>query len=293
MLNVDKRERELQVATDAFALRHHVAESLVRLYHGLAVATGRCTWARISEGPYKAGTLVKECRTHVFSEAGHAQFWSLILPVSVAVEPVSERSSLQLNVAADWLRYAMRVLERDDINLGTAHNRMKHGFAGRANDDLLMTLTAQAPAPDGSMPLSALTEPQGSDIVAGPTLHYLSRARVAKRDQGWEFNTVNLHPHLRLAEASMMITTLSAIFHLAAERHFDGRAPLLPPYPDLPTGPTPDQLLAGTVIGLRQAITDPPDGEPTDRPTGLARHEGFLDVTIDFANATTGIVVDG
>jgi len=265
----------------------------VRLYHGLAVATGRCTWARISEGPYKAGTLVKECRTHVFSEAGHAQFWSLILPVSVAVEPVSERSSLQLNVAADWLRYAMRVLERDDINLGTAHNRMKHGFAGRANDDLLMTLTAQAPAPDGSMPLSALTEPQGSDIVAGPTLHYLSRARVAKRDQGWEFNTVNLHPHLRLAEASMMITTLSAIFHLAAERHFDGRAPLLPPYPDLPTGPTPDQLLAGTVIGLRQAITDPPDGEPTDRPTGLARHEGFLDVTIDFANATTGIVVDG
>jgi hypothetical protein len=187
----------------------------------------------------------------------------------------------------------MHVLVRDDINLGTAHNRMKYGFAVRANDDLLMTLTAQPPALDGSVPLSALTEPQGSDIVAGPSLHYLSRARVGKRDQGWEFNTVNLHPHLRLAEASMMITTLSAMFHLAAKRHFDGRATALPHYPNLPTGPTPSQLLAGTVIGLRQAITNPPDGEPTDRPTGLATHEAFQDLAIDFANATTGIVVDG
>jgi hypothetical protein len=104
---------------------------------------------------------------------------------------------------------------------------------------------------------------------------------------------VNLHPHLRLAEASMMITTLSAMFHLAAKRHFDGRATALPHYPNLPTGPTPSQLLAGTVIGLRQAITNPPDGEPTDRPTGLATHEAFQDLAIDFVNATTGIVVDG
>ena len=91
----------------------------------------------------------------------------------------------------------------------------------------------------------------------------------------------------------MMITTLSAMFHLAAGRHFDGRDAPLPRYPALPTGPTPDQVLATTVIGLRQAITNPPDGKPTDRPTGLARHESFKDVTIDFANATTGIVVDG
>ena len=104
---------------------------------------------------------------------------------------------------------------------------------------------------------------------------------------------MNLHPHLCLAEASMMVTTLGAMFHLAAERHFDGRAAGIPPYPSLPTGPTPDQLLAGTVIGLRQAITNPPDGRPTDRPTGLATHEGFRELIIDFANATTGIVVDG
>lgn len=44
---------------------------------------------------------------------------------------------------------------------------------------------------------------------------------------------------------------------------------------------------------VRQTITNPPDGKPTDRPTGLARHESFREVTIDFANATTGIVVDG
>ena len=40
-LQVDAASRELQIAIDAFALRHHAAEALTRLYHALAVATGR------------------------------------------------------------------------------------------------------------------------------------------------------------------------------------------------------------------------------------------------------------
>ena len=94
----------------------------------------------------------------------------------------------------------------------------------------------------------------------------------------------------------MMIVILEALFHLAAARHFANRAighePGPPAYPPLPSGPTPSQLLSTSVIGLRQAITMPPDGEPTDRPTGRLFHDSWQDLHIDFANKITGYFTD-
>ena len=163
LLSFNESDRELQVAIDAFALRHHAAESLVRLYHSLTVGTAaqgpvKCVWAAIAEGPTKTVDLVREAKEFLRSPTGHDTFWRVVFPEEVADHPEMQRKADQaLNVLGDWLTHAMSLLVRGDININAAHNKLKHGLAVRARDDVLATVTTQAPTPDGGVPLSSLT----------------------------------------------------------------------------------------------------------------------------------------
>ena len=55
LLEFTDSDRQLQVAVDSLATRHHAAEALVRLLHALASPRseqdGKSTWARIADGP--------------------------------------------------------------------------------------------------------------------------------------------------------------------------------------------------------------------------------------------------
>jgi hypothetical protein len=302
LLNCSASSRELQVAIDSFALRHHAAEAIVRLYHALAVTADRddpapCVWARIADGPRRTIDLIQQSRAHLGGD-GHGSFWALVLPASAATATASEqdRFNTALNVMAFWLQHAMQLLVRNDVDINAAHNKVKHGLAIRARHEL-MTLTPQALRSDDTIPINALTGPSATDIFNGPILDYLARPpRINGRKQGLEITTLGLDPAILLAETWMMATTYGAMFHLAAVRHFSGRdlepEEEIAPYPPLPLGPTPDELLSESVVGMRQALTTPPDGGELDRPTGIGFQKFFQVFYIDFAGKRSGTVTD-
>ena len=299
-LEFNESDRELQIATDSFALRHHSAEALVRLYHGLAVAVATpnsapCTWAAIAEGPKSTVELVNEAKAHLSSPVGLETFWQKVLPPNIETQVErSEDVLTALNVMGDWLKHAMNLLVGGEIDINAGHNKVKHGLAIRSRDDLRVTITKQAPNADGTIPLSALTGASAIDIFDTPTLDFLARPpKVNGRKQGLEVSSLKLTPAILLAEAWMMSVTHAAMFHIAAALHFEGREGLLSAYPALPLAPTPKQLLGESIVGIRHPVTTPPDGGEPDRGAGIAFRTSFIPMKIDFASATTATVVDG
>lgn len=299
-LDFDDSDRELQIVTDAFALRHHAAESLVRLYHGLTLGVASqgsvpCVWSAIAEGPTKTVDLVNEARAHLLSPAGHESFWTLVFPQTIAGQHEQEKQIHQaLNVIGDWLHHAMALLVRSDLNINAANNKVKHGLAIRARNDLRLTVTTQPPNPDGTIPLSSLTGDQSFDIFDSPVLDYLARPpKQENRKQGLEVTSLRLIPSTLLAETWLISVAHAAMFHVAAARHFADRDIAFQPFPKLPLGPTPVKLLGEAVVGMRQPLTTPPDGGPLDRTTGIAFRTRFLPLQVDFAGAIKAKVVSG
>lgn len=299
LLDFNDSDRELQVATDAFALRHHAAESLVRLYHGLTIGIGaqgsvRCVWSAVAEGPTKTVDVVKQSRAHLLSPEGHENFWTMVFPKVIAARHELEQPANQsLNVVGDWLSHAMNLLVRTDININAAHNKVKHGLAIRARDDLRLTFTTQGPNPDGTVPLSALTGDHAVDIFDATTLDFLARPPIQdKRKQGLEVSSLKLVPATLLAETWLMSVAHAAMFHVAAAQHFAGRETPFQPFPRLPLGPTPEQLLGDAVVGMRHPVTTPPDGGPLDRTTGIAFRTTFVPLAVNYGEKVTGRVVE-
>jgi len=303
VLGGEQGDREIQVAIDSLAVRHHAAEALVRLYHALAIgprarsnASGTgCLWASVCDGPHQTADLVTATRTYLLSDAGRATFWALVVPGGVPTSsPIAEGAMTRVQLMADWLGHALRLLARDDIDVNAAHNKLKHGLAVRSRDDLRVAFIRQAPE-DGTVPLSAFTSPDAVDLIDSVSLDYLSRPRARNgRKQGMEVATLRLSPATLLAETWMMALTYGAMFHVAAARHFGACAEVqFPGYPDVPLGPTPDQLLRDSVVGIRHPVTTPPDGGKADRGPGFAFHEGFVPVDIDYTAKQSAVVVDG
>lgn len=290
-------DRELQVATDSFAVRHHAAEALVRLYHALTVATAAegspaCVWESIVDGPIRTVDLVGQARGHLSSDAGQDSFWTLVLPPGAAADDgTSKEVTTALNVMGAWLQRAMNLLTRDDINTNAAHNKVKHGLAIRSRNDVRMIFSTQGPDADDTIPLSALTGPNAADIFNTVTLDYLARPHGKK--SGLEMSTLRLAPAKLLAESWMMAVTYAAMFHIAAAQHFANRDLEPPTYPHIPLGPRPEQLLGNSVVGLRHPVTLPLDGKKAPREAGIAFEQDFMTLDIDFDNKSVATVVDG
>jgi hypothetical protein len=300
ILTFDESDRELQIATDSFAVRHHAAESLVRLYHALTVDAPKmggekCVWAAIAEGPNRTVVLVDEAKAQLLSTAGRETFWETVLPVGAAEATSAEQAEMvnkALKVMAAWLQHAMDLLVRDDIDINAAHNKVKHGLAVRSRDDNLLTFTTNPPNPDGNFSPSALTGENAVDIFNSPTLDYLARPKSTGRKQGLEVTSLALTPSVLLAESWMMSVTYGAMFQVAASRHFQGRDVSFMTYPALPLAPTPEQLLGESVVGMRHPVTYPPDGGELDRKAGIAFQTTFMPIEIDFSGRTSGIIVE-
>jgi hypothetical protein len=304
VLTVDRGDRQFQIALDSLAVRHQVAEALVRFYHALTVGQSKgggstnaaaCTWASLCNGPLKNFDLVAETRDYLRSETGTSTFWAVVVPAEVSVGNVSaEGTRVRVQLMGDWLVHAMRLLVRDDIDVNAAYNKFKHGLAVRSRDDLRVAFIRQAPA-DGTVPLSAFTPPDAIDLIDTISVDYLARPRSRNgRKQGMEVVTLRLSPATLLAETWMIALTYGAMFHVAAARHFGVRDEVkFAGYPDVPAGPTPDELLKDSVIGIRHPLTPAMDGGPTDRGAGFAFHEGFVPLDIDHAAAQSAVIVDG
>lgn len=254
-------DRVLQVAADGYVLRHHVAESLVRLYHALGPPDGAnkssCIWQRLADGPRSTVKLVDAARAHLIGQDGHDAFPSLVLPPGTTLD---EDAVTALNVMQDWLLRAMSLLTRHDIDINAGHNKAKHGFAVRTG--LQQVVFTKTPLQPGEpVPLDAIVGLDAVDLINGASLDFLSKPAKAERvEHGWEVTTLRLVPPVLLAEAQLMAVTHAALFSLAAARHFDGRPDgqrASPSYPTIPLGPTPGQLLGKSLVGVRRPYTFP------------------------------------
>lgn len=313
LLDVDATDRELQVAVDAFAVRHHAAEALVRLYHALGVvAPGDrvCVWQSLVDGPSRTIDLVRQARGQLETQEGRDAVAQLVVPADVAAaEPGASQQAAQ--VALAWLHRGLELLARDDIDINAAHNKVKHGLAVRPRHDMRSTLVLVPPNEDGTYAVSAVTGPSAIELFSRTTLQFLSRPpQDPRRNAHLETTTVELVPERLLAEATMLSSIFGALFHLATVAHLtrhpaadtpgattDAAPARRPPSVDspsrLPLGPLPEQLLRHKVVGLRTPVTTRPDGTP-GRPTAIVLEDGLtIGLDVDTAGARTARLVEG
>lgn len=295
------RSISTQVATDAYALRHHAAESLVRLTAALSQRTSvgnSCVWEALSTGPNQLAQVVDQIRESFSSEEASIHFARLVVREQDLQSGMTEQLASASNVFADWLNFAIALLMGHELQLNAAHNKVKHGLSVRARDNLKVSFSTTPPNADGTIPLSALTGPNAVDIFDRPVIEVLARApKVDGHPQGLELTQLRVDVPVVLAEAYMIAWAHGAMFHVAAAKHFAGRshppkyltAPAHPGYPV--GGPHPDHVSGKAPVGMRFPLTTPPGGEPTRRPPGLAFRDVFIPFTFTGSAMRNGRVV--
>lgn len=275
-----------QVAVDAFALRHHVAEAVLRLFvtatersRGSGAPTASL-WSRMTDDRNIRVHELLGAVSQAASDLGEFGFGRLVLPPSATAESEADRAHLVhfVRLCAAWLERAAVLLAPADLDLNTAHNKVKHGLAVRGRADLRVEFSSVGPDADGNIPLSAFGPDVSFNIFERPVLEFMSRPRVPGRGpQGLEVTQLQLDYRHLLGESAMMAFVHGALFHVAACRHFEGRSVprglSVAAHPGLADQDAlrPDQ--GGHQGGLRFPITDPPGGgEP--RPAGFWHRDG-------------------
>lgn len=294
-----------QIAADAFTLRHHAAEALVRLACARLTPEEssriNCLWAAISTGPDRIADTIDRLREGAKKpDAGERLFRAVVPPDLRERARNDSRIIDAANVFGDWLAYAARLLSPAEIDQQAANNKVKHGLAVRAQADLRVTFVTTPPNTDGTVPLSALTGDQAIDIFDQPVLQYLAAGmKVNGHRQGLEVTQLRLKPAALLADAYMLAWAHGAMFHVAAVEHFaerdklrDGHAP--PGSPGYPVGgPRPRDIDATAPLGMRFPITAPPGGGPPAREAGIGFRDCFVPIQIDYDHRSQGRVVSG
>ena len=283
------RERATQLAQDAFSLRHHLAETAVRLaWAALSPAgdEGGSLWARLAESPTTTTTLVSEF-TDRHDAMGSDQFTSLILaPHQVQQIPPDEDVRGAIESLRQWLTYAAVLLRREDIPLNAVNNKIKHGLAIRARDDVRLDLHLMGIDP-GGLTVSAANKP-ALNIVDGPVLEALYRAPGGKRSTSpLELSLVRIDLAAVLAEAQMIAMVHGAMFHVLAVAHFAassngtrrtaGRPPAHPGLPANGLRPPTDPRV---VVGMRFPLTRSADANQDERMSGFASPVDFTSMRI-------------
>ena len=274
-----------QVATDAYAVRHHAAESLVRLTAVLLArdeSTESSVWEDLTMSPNRICDVIDQIRTHLRPD-DPMPLARLVLCASDIENGKGEILASAYNVFAHWLQFSIDLLTAHELRLDAAHNKVKHGLAVRARDDLAVWLSATPPNADGTYPVSALSGPAAVTIFDCPVLDVLAKApKVDGNKQGLEVTQLRVDVPVVLAEAYMIAWTHGAMFHVAASTHFRGREDL-PTNVHAPTHPSyrvfrqyPDDIAADAPVGMRFPLTTPPGGGPLKRPMGIGFSEDFI-----------------
>lgn len=265
------RERELQVAVDAFAVRQHVAETLVRFLEARlalidAEPGSKSLWFAIATGPTSTKAAVDAVKAGL-TRQDRQTFAELMLPAVLRTHPRANATAINkaLTLANEWINHACILLTREDLPLGAGHNKSKHGMAIRSADDERVTIVTGPVPDDGTVPLSLLDGSDGRsfDVVDRPVMKVLTArptARTAAYNKGSEIVWILLDAPSLLAEASVLNEVLRAAVHVAAAelKARTGVPERRVPYPDLSTLPSVSAVLRGrSFAGLRLPVTEP------------------------------------
>ena len=284
-------ERELQRALDAFALRHHLAESLVRMVHAVLIegkASKSGFWASLTGSPSQGYKIVEALRTFQAQEAIPA---SLFMPAAeVRALPSEPPSDVVTAVRMHWrwVQRAMQLLVSEGLDTNVGNNKLKHGLAVRPHDELRVGFMTDSPEPDGSIRLSAIRT--GPSIIDARAVEFLQRLPARDEHAGsWEVTILNLRPAPLIAEALMLSTVWSSVFATAAAERFVGPDEARPRHPGLVLGPPPEAINQ-EVIGYRQALTNS-HRSGTSRGLVVETPEGIVGL-IQTGPGTSATIVD-
>lgn len=273
------RERETQRALDAFALRHHLAESLVRLVRAvLEVGEDRdkSLWATMAEdrsyGADLVGPLLRAQEEGV--PAGLFLTPGLVEHLRVGGSP-DVGPALQMHW--HWVRRAVDLLVSVGLDSNVGNNKLKHGLAVRARDDRRVDYTTTPPNEDGTVDLSALQA--AVPLVAAVSLEFLERVPSKLPHGGsWEVTVLNLRPAELLAECLQLCIVWASVFTAAAAWRIGDEGPSEPERVLLTSGPSSEPMRRESV-GMRQGLTSARDGTPPRPLTMEVRDELITFVT--------------
>lgn len=286
---ISREAQAAQAATDAYALRHHLAECLLRFIAACLARTNEAndsTWVRLTRSPNQLDEVLKRLEPLRDPKRARPIFTGLTVPPSVGDLLICDaRLASAIDVFGDWLQHAASLLRGHQLDLSAAHNKVKHGFAVRARDDMRVTFSTTPPRSDGTLPLSAVSGEGAVDLIDRPVLEVLSEPKVDGHRQGLEVTQVRIDTPTVLAEAYMIAWVHAAAFHTAAVKHYGNRElrkhANVPLYPGLPVrGPHPRHIGAKDLAGMRFSLTMPPHGGPRRRPSGIAFRDYFQDIAI-------------
>lgn len=285
-LETSDSARERQRAVDAISVRHHAAETLLRLLYALSVATPRegdaaSVWVGIADSPISMKEVAEAVAARLNADEPPS-FPELFLPLGVEVGENLQRA---LDVAVAWTNHAIGLLTRDELAVNSGFNKVKHGLSVSTRDDVRVdVMRVPVLAGDGTIPLSAFES--SAPLFDRPLLTFLYRPN---RRAHLETASLRVDVETTLAEAWMFSVVTGAVFAVAGRRRFP-ESDDLAAFPILPLGPTPDHLLGESVLGSRAPITEPtiPGREP-----GVFFHGSFQPIQFDFENVSAVVITEG
>lgn len=189
----------------------------------------------------------------------------------------------QLLVFESWYNFSMDMVNDDPNNFNTANNKLKHGPAVRARDDIRSIFTLSDPAlPDGRQSLSTLTGPEAHDFINKPIIEVLAQAK-RQGHRVWEVSQIILDTELMLSEAYMIAWTHAAIFANAASRQFRDReglrGPEFPGYPPIGIKPTQRHLQQRLQV-FRIPLTVPQGAKTEDVKHVIVHRDSYVEVKV-------------
>lgn len=277
--NPTKQARKLQVGIDAFAVRHHAAETLLRLTYVLVRrrngSGSPSFWADVEATPTGMHDVLKGIE-EAASENGDPweQFRDLVSPDGADQDHPNVISSVM--TFSKWFNFSTSLFTPFPLDVSAAHNKFKHGLGVRPRDDYLLTVASTGPDEQDNIPISALNGDGAVNLFDRTVLQFLARPGPRKAGLALESTTMRLFPEILLAQAALIAHTYAAMFSVAAHKHFntretseDATSQSFTPaaYPGLlVNGPLPEHILTDKAhIAMRQPLTLHKDGtKPKD-----------------------------
>lgn len=212
----DDVSREALAALEAHSLMHHVVETGLRLFVMLSeLEVGRSPWIPLAELP--ANFSFREKVKSLLRGAGAAE-----TAVKVAiphygqlVAAIGKEQALEhARFVSQWLMFFAELFDQDGYNAAQSHNRMKHGMAAIARDDIKMTLVQDLKDP--TAPTVAELN-GGYDLINAVSITYLSKIRPKGKggSHGWALRTDNADPSLCLAVAQAGICVVRSLWQVS------------------------------------------------------------------------------
>ncbi|WP_161794564.1 hypothetical protein [Demequina globuliformis] len=293
VLGFNKERRSVQVAIDALSLRHQVAEALTRFIYARVAAVprpgdARSTWLAIADSPMQIKEVIAANKAAI--DADPTRFLRLLFTPGTVVDA---QVAATADTAMAWVNHAAWLLTDVELPINAAHNKIKHGLATSARGDVRIELVTTRPNPDGTIPISAFGEGKSLPLFDRTMLTFLSRPPKDLR-QGLEAVSLRVDVPVVLAETWMMTNVYATMVHNAARDHYGDSLPDgVPACPALVVGRLPEHVIGDRPLGYRSAVTMPPDGTSSPRPSGVAFFRGFWPMTVDFESGSEGVVIEG